>query len=186
MADRKGSLAGVAILSILVGAGLGFGLTWLLPPSGGVLHTHFLSLRTLAYKNDDQVTKTLVPGTQLNITTSGFSYITVEFTGSLGYHLDATFVNTLRYNITLEVDGAVVAEHKASWHHSPASGVMEEGSLDVSMAWVSGTLAAGAHTVRVMWVSDGAVTGANQIYFSTTHHNATRSLTIQEIRFTLY
>nr|MDO8087243.1 hypothetical protein [Candidatus Sigynarchaeum springense] len=88
----------------------------------------------------------------------------------------------MRYNITLEVDGAVVAEHKASWYHSIATGIAEEGSLDVSMAWVSGTLAAGTYTARVMWVSVFDATGTNQIYFSTTNHNATRSITIQEIR----
>jgi hypothetical protein len=183
---EKGSLAGIAILSILVGAGLGFGLTWLVQPSGGVLQTQYLSVKSLAAKSDNDLTNTLVPGMQLDVTTKGFSYITVEFSGSLGYHLDGTFVSVARFNITLEVDGVPVAESKAEWYHQAATGQMEEGSLGVTMAWVSGSLPAAPHSVRVTWISLTDATGLNQVYFSTTNHNTTRSITIQEIRSSLF
>jgi hypothetical protein len=186
MADRKGSLAGIAILSILVGAGLGFGLTWLLPPSGTVLQTKDVAMNSQTYKSDNDMTKTAVLGMQLNITTRGFSYITAEFFGSLGYHLDSTFVNVVRFNITLEVDGVAVVQSKASWYHQAATGNAEEGSLGVTLRWVSGTLLAGTHTVQVTWVSLYDPAGTNQIYFATPNHNATRSITVQEIRSNLF
>lgn len=184
---EKGSLAGIAILSILVGAAVGFGLTWLVQPSGSVLQTRYLAVSSTAGKSDDDLTKTVIPDTQLNITTKGFSYITVEFAGSLGYHLDSTFSSACRYNITLEVDGTAVSVFKATWYHTTASGSQEEGSLGVSIPWVSGTLAAGTHVVQVTWVSTIDALGGNQIYFATSPNRVTvRSITIQEIRSSLF
>ncbi|NMC07977.1 MAG: hypothetical protein GYA24_22415 [Candidatus Lokiarchaeota archaeon] len=186
MGENRGSLAGIAIISIIIGAGLGFGLTWLVQPSGSVLKTQYLSVRSLAAKNDNDLTKTVVPGTAMNISTGGLSYLVIDFSGSLGYHLDASFTSVTRFNITLEVDNIVVATHIASWYHGSASGTMEEGSIGVSMRWVSGTMAAGVHDVKLKWVSTIDATGANQIYFSTPTRNTTRTITVQEIRSGLF
>jgi hypothetical protein len=79
-----------------------------------------------------------------------------------------------------------VAQSKASWYHETATGNAEEGTLGVTLRWVSGTLAAGTHTVQVSWASLFNPTGTNQIYFSTPNHNATRSITVQEIRSSLF
>ncbi|MEX2681934.1 MAG: hypothetical protein Q6373_010045 [Candidatus Sigynarchaeota archaeon] len=92
----------------------------------------------------------------------------------------------MRFNITLEVDGVVVAQEKVGWYHQLASGSQEEGATCIALSWVSGRLAAGVHTARVMWASQYDATGSNQIYFATPNRNVTRSITMQEIRANLF
>lgn len=185
MTGTRGSLAGIALLSIVIGAGLGFGLTWLVQPSGTVLQTKYLSTQSIGWKNDNDLTNTVVPNTQLNITTSGSSYLAIRFDGSLGYHLDSTFTTTTRFNITLEVNDTVVGMYKASWWRSAAS-IGEEGSVGVSMTWVSDTLPAATYIVSVKWASTYDAPGDNQIYFSTANRNTTRTIMVQEFRSGLF
>ena len=181
-----GKIAGAVIISIIIGAGIGYGLTWVFQPSGSILQTKYLQLTNQAYKNDDDLTKTGMIDTHLAITTKGQSYITVGFSCTLGYHLDALFVDVIRFNISLEVDGVEVARSKASWYAASAIGNAQEGSEQVTLNWVSKTIPAGTHTVNMTWVSLFNAAGVNQIYASTPNMNASRMLMIQEIRAPLF
>ncbi|HME53759.1 MAG TPA: hypothetical protein VKM55_16140 [Candidatus Lokiarchaeia archaeon] len=181
-----GKLAGAIIVSIIIGAGLGYGLTWLLQPSGSILQTKYLQLTSQNFKSDDDLTKTGMTGTHLNITTKGQSYLIVDFSCTLGYHLDQLFTGVIRFNISLEVDGTEVARSKASWYAASAIGNAQEGTEQVTLNWVSKTLPAGTYTANMTWTSLYDAPGVNQIYASTPNMNTSRTLMIQEIRAPLF
>lgn len=188
MADgRKGMLVSVAIISIILGAGLGYGLTIVLHPwptqdnSGKVLQTKYLALTSETYKNDDDLVKTGMKDTHQAITTKGQSYIIVYFSCTLGYNLDALFVGGIEFNISLEVDGIEVAHSRAAWYAASAIGNQQEGTEEVTLKWVSDTLTASTHVANVTWVSKWDAPGLNEIWSSTVAMNMTRTLTMQEI-----
>lgn len=186
MEKRSTKIALGFVLSIVLGAALGYGLTWVLPPpdrgSGSIVQTRFLSLNSNAQISDTNLVKQTVPETFLSITTTGNSYVVMEFSAHAWVYLEPGFINYLLIDICLELDGHAVANATINRFESIALSSYKETSEHFHLRFVTGTLPAGTHVANVTWVSRNNANGNNIISFSSMGINMTRTLMLQEIK----
>jgi len=176
------------VLCTVLGAALGYSLTWVIPPPDrtpstpmSIVQTRFLSVSSLAMKSDADLTKTGVPDTNLSITTGGNSYLVAEFSGHVWIFLDVGFQNQMDFNITMAIDGTDVAWTLIDRFYMSAISNAEQTSEAIHFSFISGILPAGTHVANITWASRFSCAGSDSISMSTAGMNMTRSIMLQEI-----
>ena len=119
--------------------------------------------------------------TELNITTTGNSKLSVAFDAMFLLHLDSVFSGGTRYNITLVISGVKNRTTRISYFETPGSGHTIEETYSTHLSFETGILSAGTYTISVYWKSNNAATGFSQLIASGGGFIYPRSISAQEI-----
>ncbi|NMC05318.1 MAG: hypothetical protein GYA24_08910 [Candidatus Lokiarchaeota archaeon] len=186
MDERNKRLAGVLVASVLLGAGLGYGLGWLFPPrqstTGMVVQSLSQVTSSQATKLDDEVTSTLVPGMSIDAHTVGNEYLVVEFSAMGILYLDSTFSGVLRFNVSLNLANVSRCNVQVYRFSSSMIGHIDESPFSLHMRWISPVLPGGTHAINVTWASFFNQPGLNSLTLSSSGVNMTRTLHVHVIR----
>ncbi len=177
----KGVAAGI-LLAIVCGGLLGFGLTYVLLPTGSVDQTAFGSWRTQVFIADGTTTVTPVPETTLNITTRGTARLLIRFVTQYVHYMNGGHNGISRYEVNLTLNGATIAGGMIEYVTDAALATWIEISSTFVLEYLTDPLPAGTYTVSLQWVSLYSIGSTDSILiFCTPNFNYSRSILIQTI-----
>ena len=148
-----------------------------------LLQSIYEEFDTQAVLSDENLTSTLIPDTEITITTQGNSSLVVLFDCFSIVQLDTIFTGSVSFFINLVVEGVGnLTSMVYIVDLAPATLDYRFYSEDITISYSTGTLSAGNYTVGVYWYSGIDEVGDNALWFNVdTYVDYPRSLWIQEI-----
>jgi hypothetical protein len=184
-----GSIIGSIIGSVAIVAVLAFFMIPLVFPAVNtnsiLLQSKFGEWNSPAYLFDDQTANYIkMTDTEINITTSGNSRISMTFSAIGLLSLNPNFNIRNSYNISLVVVGVSNRTFEVAFYDdSGATLSYRQLTLNLYSNYVSQPLPAGTYTTAVYWKSTFDAADSNSLSVShATTWNRTRSLFVQEIK----
>lgn len=132
---------------------------------------------------DENLTSTLIPDTELTITTQGNSYLAITFNSFAMILLDILFTGEVEFYINLVITG-VGNRSTIVYIYDPSPGIGDFRfySQDVVILFSTETLAAGTYEVGVYWYSGNDEVGDNGLWFNVDAYlDYPRTLWVQEL-----
>jgi len=148
---------------------------------GKIVQEYYLEFNTDAYKYGNDLSITLIPDTEFNISTTGNSKLRVIFSASTVLSLPPNFTSAARFNITLSIDETFNKTARVSYFSNYALPDIIQISYTISIILESETLSKGLHNVKVFWNS--IYDSGNSVFLIMYNANFRypRSLLIEEI-----
>lgn len=155
-------------------------------PQTGVIQEKVKSWQDESYISDSQLSWQLMNQTQYNFTTSGNSYIVVQFSAPYLVYLDPTFTGAARWEVSLVISGQGNTTVRIEFSDAgPATGSWRELTYSPTLSMMTGKLPAGTYTCSVYWRSIFDSAGLNQLIVSSHNQASTyhydRWMIVQEI-----
>ena len=184
-----GSIIGSIIGSVAIVAVLGFFMIPLVYPAVNtnsiVVQSKFGEWDSQAYIFDDQMANYIkMNDTEISITISGNSRISMTFSAIGLLSLQPTFNVRNSYNISLVIIGVSNRTYTVAYYDdSGATGAYRQLTFNLYNNYVTQPLPAGTYNAAVYWKSTFDVSGSNSLSVShVPNWNRTRSLLVQEIK----
>jgi hypothetical protein len=125
-----------------------------LTDSGKILQTKKIETRSTASINDADTTKSQMPGMNIQITTSGDSYLTMRFFTQLYLILNPDFKERVDFNVSIEFEGKGVCESMIHYYVRPGPlGNETDLTIPIYLEYTTDSLSAGTYTVKIVWYS---------------------------------
>jgi len=125
-----------------------------LTDSGKILQTKKIETRSGASLNDADTTKTQMPEMNIQITTSGDSYLTMRFFTQLYLILNNDFKRRVDFNVSIEFEGKGVCESIIHYYcYEGPLGNEIDLTIPIYLEYTTDSLSAGTYTVKIEWYS---------------------------------
>ena len=149
---------------------------------GIVLQTIYEEFESSTYVGDDTDKYQLIDQTAVSITTQGDSILAILFTMQALMSISSSMVGTLKFEISLKVEGMENRTIGILYTDSTNPGTFRQIPFDISINYVTTSLIAGNYTIGVYWRSVFDLGGTNTILgYNTPHLEYPRSLWVQEM-----
>ena len=102
---------------------------------------------------DYDLTPSVMPGTELNITTQGNTKLSVSFDAQFELTLVNAFDGGAFYDIKLQIEGVKQETFKILEYHGEPIVGQTENSIYVQISFETGILPAGTYNISVLWCS---------------------------------
>ncbi len=170
VAKQLGTILGsVFITLLLVAVGGFFGLPILYPnlnadldnyiedgdltDEGILLQTKYFEVQTNFAIGDTEFDAIKIPDTEVNITTTGNSKLSVAFEGAFYLLLSSAFEGYAVYNITLDIAGVDQRATRIEFFEEISSGSACQIPCNLHISFETGILPAGTYEISVYWKS---------------------------------
>jgi len=150
---------------------------------GVIVQSKYKEINSSAIIWDNYLTESVMPDTEMNITTQGNTKLSVSFDAQFSLLLVDTFKYTAFYNITLQIEGVKQETVDiVEYHGEPIVGQVQK-FIYLQISFETGILPAGTYDISVIWYSKIDTAKLSRltagIYLT---NNLVRTLSAQEIR----
>ena len=154
-------LASVFITLLISGAGMYFGLPLVYPnivndeTMNGevVIQSKYQEFNSTEVIWDDDLTPSMIPDTEMNITTQGNTKLSVSFNAMVELTLVNGFDGGAFYEITLQIDGVKQETVKIFEYHGEPINGQSEIPIYLQISFETGILPAANYNISVNWCS---------------------------------